>query len=110
MMQTHGTTKVAFQYLSKNNEAIYCYDKVLALNPSQVSARYTKGSALYRLGRFSQALFCHEKALEIDPYKALVWYGKGAALEALKEHERGKKCFSTAKELRENNLISVENA
>ncbi|MGB7665210.1 MAG: tetratricopeptide repeat protein [Nitrososphaeraceae archaeon] len=82
----------------------------LALNPSQVSARYTKGSALYRLGRFSQALFCHEKALEIDPYNALVWYGKGAALEALKEHERAKKYFSTAKELRENNLISVENA
>jgi hypothetical protein len=48
--------------LGQVDEAIACFDRVLALEPLGAANWYNKGSALYELGRYKEAWGCFEEA------------------------------------------------
>src|SRR5829696_8198169 len=63
-------------------EAITWFDKVLAIDPSNVNALNNKGVALYSLGQFQEAITSYDKVLAIDPNDVLTLTNKGVALDS----------------------------
>ena len=47
-------------------EAIYAYDRAIALNASCVEAWYKKGFDLERMGRYEEAIKCYDKVIELN--------------------------------------------
>ena len=68
-------THVIMEY----EKEIECYDKVLKIDPNDVSAITNKGLALDNLGRYEEAIFYYNKALEIMPnLHGAVYYKRNA--------------------------------
>ncbi|MBP7738097.1 MAG: tetratricopeptide repeat protein [Spirochaetes bacterium] len=57
---------------NKYEEAVQCFDKVIALKPGDASAWNSKGYALNKLHNTS-ALACYQKAVALDPGYAEAW-------------------------------------
>ena len=53
--------------MTKYDEAIALFDRILAIDPDNLDALVAKGNALYALGKNEQAVSYYDKALEIDP-------------------------------------------
>jgi tetratricopeptide (TPR) repeat protein len=53
--------------MGETEEAVSCYDRVLAINPNSPSALYNKRFALYTLKKLDEAAVCKTKIDEIDP-------------------------------------------
>ena len=53
--------------MGETEEAVSCYDNVLAINPNSPSALYNKRFALYTLKKLDEAAVCKSKIDEIDP-------------------------------------------
>ncbi|WP_394325520.1 tetratricopeptide repeat protein [Methanosarcina barkeri] len=53
--------------MGEAEEAVSCYDYVLAINPNSPSALYNKRFALYTLKKLDEAAACKAKLDEIDP-------------------------------------------
>ena len=60
--------------------ALACFDKALELKPDDQEALYSRGIALYDLGRFEEAVACFDKALELKPDDYKAWHNRMLAL------------------------------
>lgn len=58
-------------------QAVSNYDKVLQIDPDNVSAWNNRGYALLKLGRHADALDSLDKALQIDPDATYAWFNRG---------------------------------
>jgi len=86
----------ALQTLGRDEEAIACYDKALAIDPRCAPVLGNKGAALQTLGRHEEAIDCFDKALAIDPRSGNSWTNKGNVLHTLGRHEEAITCFDKA--------------
>ena len=85
--------------LGRDEEAICCYDKALAINPRYAVAWSNKGASLHDLGRTEEAIVCYDKALEIDPRHTNAWNGKGGCLKSLNRPEEAISCYDKVLEM-----------
>jgi hypothetical protein len=69
--------------LGHYDEAIQWYDKVLNIDPTNISALNNKGVALYNLGHYDEAIQWYDKVLAIDPNDSDAKYNKSIALLSL---------------------------
>ncbi len=81
--------------VKRYEEALACYEKALALDPTFAHALSGKAEALNELNRSEEALVVAERAIQLDPKDARSHNGKGDALvklghrkEALTAYER----------------------
>jgi tetratricopeptide (TPR) repeat protein len=51
----------------KYEDALDCFEKILASNPNNADIWNKKGVALRSLGRYDEAIECFNKSLEIAP-------------------------------------------
>ena len=58
---------ISFLEEGKYEEALDCFDKILASNPNNPDIWNKKGVALRSLGRYDEAIKAFNKALEITP-------------------------------------------
>ena len=65
------------------DEAIACYDKVLAVEPDNSDAWNNKGVCLRKQGKLGQALACYDRATEADRRNASAWSNRGNCLYTL---------------------------
>jgi len=83
-------------------EAIYAYDRAIALNASCVEAWYKKGFDLERMGRYEEAIKCYDKVIELNKSFADAYINvlslKGDALQALNRTEEASLCYDQAVE------------
>jgi len=93
--------------LGKDREAIQHFDKVLEIDPRDVSAWIRKGAALAGLGRPEEALKHVERAIQLDPRNAYAWGLKGDFLGRLGRYEEALKCFDRAIDLDPKNAFSL---
>ncbi|MBN2147211.1 MAG: tetratricopeptide repeat protein [Anaerolineales bacterium] len=91
------------------DEAIYCLEKSLELNPSLTAAWVNKGNSLDALGRFEEALVCYDKALELDPGLLIAWFNKGNCLTKFRPNEEALMCFDKVLELDPQNVMAFNN-
>lgn len=73
----------AFLIESKYSEALYGYQKALALNPKFVEAWYHKGRALTELGRHQRSLSAFKRTRALDPEHEWAVRGQIEALHAV---------------------------
>ncbi|HTO92733.1 MAG TPA: tetratricopeptide repeat protein, partial [Bacteroidota bacterium] len=65
------------------DEAIACYDKVLAIEPTNSDAWNNKGVCLRKQGKLDKALTCYDRATEADRRNASAWSNRGNCLYTL---------------------------
>ncbi|MBN1363426.1 MAG: tetratricopeptide repeat protein [Syntrophaceae bacterium] len=63
----HNQLGLAFFEKNKNREAIYHYDRAIALQPLQDSAYNNRGAVYLKYGRYQQALNDFNRAISINP-------------------------------------------
>jgi tetratricopeptide (TPR) repeat protein len=98
---------VSLANLSKFQEAIACYDKILEFYPRYAKALYNKGSVLQGLGKYQEAIVCYDKALEVNPKYDAAWNNKGGVLQCLGKYQEAIDCFDKILELNPNALPLV---
>ena len=57
---------LCLEKLGRDEEALQCYDEVLAYNPGNSEAWYSKGYLLNKTGKYDEAIVCYDKALNPD--------------------------------------------
>ncbi len=89
--------------LGKYDDAIYCYNKALELDPLYTDAWYNKGLALKNMEKYDDAIYCYNKALELDPLYTDAWSSKGDTYYNWKRYEEAIKAYDKALDLDPNN-------
>jgi tetratricopeptide (TPR) repeat protein len=87
-------------------EAIYCFEKVLALNPKDAVAWYNKGLSLHGLRRFEEAIISFNKTIEINPRDDNTWFAKGLSHDGLNQLDEALYCFEMTLEINPNYVIA----
>ncbi len=82
--------------LGRADEAIACFDRVLAIEPQAADNWYNKGGALYELGRYKEAGASFQKALGLDANFAQAWSGMGDCYSRFKTHMEAIRCYDKA--------------
>ena len=83
--------------LEKYQDAIFCFDTSIKINPNDANAWHNKGTTLGNMGKIDEAIFCLEKAINLYPEFASAWRAKGTYLLAAgKEHQLIEQCFNEA--------------
>ncbi len=77
----------------KQEEAIACFDKCLALSPNDCAALGNKAIALLKLGKMKEALDCLDKSLQIKSKDPMAWHNKGLVLLNLKKTKEAVRAF-----------------
>ena len=72
--------------LQQPDEALACFDNVIALDADFDSAHFGRGNVLAGLGRHSEAMASFDKAIAIDPRHVDAMTSKGHILNELGEH------------------------
>ena len=52
-------------YLGRYEEAIFCYDKALQIDPTDADALFDKGMTLQKMGKHKEALKCIAEAVNL---------------------------------------------
>ncbi len=95
-LQISQTELILKEYFLKGNEHYYkkeysdalkWYDKVLKIEPDEISALNNKGLALKNQGKIEEAIEWHDKALKIDSNDVDTLNNKGSALDDLGKYQ-----------------------
>jgi tetratricopeptide (TPR) repeat protein len=78
------------------DEAIACYQKAIALDPTLATAHYNLGNALSRKGQVDEVIACHRKAIALDPRFAMAHTNLGVALHRQGKVDQAVACFRKA--------------
>jgi len=95
--------------LGRHEEAIYCYDEALALDPRNAAVWSNKGASLGILGRYEESIHCYDEALALDLRHVYAWANKGISLGSLGRYEDAILCFDKALELDPSNAAVWSN-
>lgn len=82
--------------LGRQEEALSCYQKAIALEPGYAEAYSNQGNTLQALGRFQEALTAYEKAVELDPNYSQAFYGVARLFCVRKQFENALGCCDQA--------------
>ncbi|VXD22491.1 Protein prenyltransferase, alpha subunit [Planktothrix serta PCC 8927] len=90
------------QQVEKGNfeDALFCFEKVIQLEPDNHVAWSNRGAALSLFGRLEEAIDSYDKALEFKPDDHYVWYNRGIALDNLGRLEEAINSFDKALEFK----------
>lgn len=70
-------------HFPRYEEAMFCVDESLKLEPNNFLAEFTKGSIQYNLGKYEEAEKCFDKTIKLNPKDAKAWTHKGRTLRKL---------------------------
>jgi tetratricopeptide (TPR) repeat protein len=102
--------KASALYLTgAESKALEIYDTLIALDPRNFVAWYSKGAVLDELGRFEEALEAYEKAIEINPDSANAWANKGFTLSHFNSPEDELTAYNRSLDIQPNNTAVLFN-
>src|SRR5205823_5864532 len=87
---------VGLAMLGRNDEALACFDRGVALAPALARAHDYRGVCLTRMNRAAEALPSFERALEIAPGDGSVLKHKGGAMSVLGRWDEAAALFRAA--------------
>jgi tetratricopeptide (TPR) repeat protein len=87
---------LALTRLRRYEEAINCFDRVLAIEKNHTTAWYAKGLLAFELANYEYAINCFDRVLAIEKNHTTAWYAKGLALTRLRRYEEAINCFDRA--------------
>lgn len=71
--------------LGKEEKLLEPYDKLLAVNPNDITALNNKGVKLFEFFRYNEAVQCFDKILELEPEDTMALQNKNA-IEKMRDH------------------------
>ena len=83
-------------HLNKIQEAIACFDEVLALEASNAEALVKKGTALERQEKLKEALDCYDSAIKSDDSLTMAYLQKGSVFNRLELYSMAQECYEQA--------------
>lgn len=82
--------------LDKIEDAIACFDEILALDPKHGETLIKKGEALERLRRTDEAILCYDAAIAADSSMTIAYLHKGGLFNRMERYEEALKCYELA--------------
>ncbi|HWF19574.1 MAG TPA: tetratricopeptide repeat protein [Verrucomicrobiae bacterium] len=82
--------------LDKPQEALDCFDEVLALDPEHADALVKKGAALERLQRLDEAIECYDLAIARDNSLTMAYLYKGGVFNRMERYSEALACYELA--------------
>jgi len=82
--------------LDKADEAIACFDEVLAADPDNAEALVKKGTALERLRKPQEAIECYDRAIAADSSMTIAYLYKGGLYNRLERFNEALECYEKA--------------
>jgi tetratricopeptide (TPR) repeat protein len=82
--------------LDQAEEALACFDQVLALNHSHSEALVKKGAALERLRKLDEAIACYDKAIAADSSLTVAYLYKGGLFNRMERFGEALECYEQA--------------
>jgi len=92
--------------LAKWEEAIACFDQVLAREPNNTDALVKKGTALERLRRPQEALSCYDQAIAADGSMTIAYLYKGGLFNRMERFTEALECYERALHTQEKRRAS----
>jgi len=82
--------------LDQAEEALACFDQVLALEPNHSEALVKKGAALERLQKLDEAIACYDRAIETDKSLTVAYLYKGGLFNRMERFSEALECYEQA--------------
>jgi len=82
--------------LEKADEALACFDQVLALDANHSEAFVRKGAALERLRKLDEAIACYDKAIAADSSLTVAYLYKGGLFNRMERFGEALECYEQA--------------
>ncbi len=84
---------------NKDSEAIAMYEKVLALNPTDVGSSFNYAFLVQKTGAHDKAIRAFKQTLDLNPKLDRAWFGQGLSHVANDDHEAAIECFKKTNKL-----------
>lgn len=81
--------------LQRLDEAVACFDKLIAMKPDHAEAHFRRGNALSGLRHLAEAVASFDKAIAADPAHVNAWFNKGHVLHELGRLADAIACYDT---------------
>jgi tetratricopeptide (TPR) repeat protein len=88
--------------LDQADEALACFDQVLALDANHPEALVKKGAALERLQRLDEAIACYDRAIAADNSLTVAYLYKGGLFNRMERFGEAIACYEQALRTQEN--------
>ncbi len=82
--------------IDKAEEALECFDQVLAMNENHAEALVKKGTALERLRKNNEAIACYDRAIAADSSMTIAYLYKGGLFNRLERFTEAIECYEKA--------------
>ncbi len=82
--------------LGQVEQAMACFDEVIAAEPNHAEALMKKGLALERLQKLQEALECYDRAIAADDSLTLAYVYKGGVYNQLEKYDEALECYEKA--------------
>jgi tetratricopeptide (TPR) repeat protein len=77
-------------------EAIACFDEILAVEPNHAEALVKKGTALEKMRQPQEALECYDRAIAADSSLTIAYLHKGGLCSRLEKYGEAMECYERA--------------
>jgi tetratricopeptide (TPR) repeat protein len=82
--------------VDKPEEALACFDEVLALEAHNPEALVKKGAALERLRKLNEAIECYDHAIQADNTMTIAYLYKGGLFNRMERFNEALECYEQA--------------
>ena len=103
-IEPHGTDRIAVLLgkgqsllnVEKAEEALSCFEQVLALDSRHPEALVKKGAALERMRKLNEAIECYDRAIEADSTMTIAYLYKGGLCNRMERFNEALQCYEQA--------------
>ncbi len=82
--------------LDQVEDALNCFDEVLAAHPGHADALLGRGTALERLQRLTEAIECYDRAIASDASMTMAYLHKGGVFNRMERYSEALECYEQA--------------
>jgi len=82
--------------LQQADNALACFDDVIAVDSTNAEAFVKKGIALERLGRLDEAIDSYDRAIALDDSMTMAYLSKGGVFNRLERYGEALQCYEQA--------------
>jgi tetratricopeptide (TPR) repeat protein len=80
----------------RSEEAVACFDEILAIDANHAEALVKKGAALEKLRRPQEAIECYDRAIAADNTMTIAYLHKGGLCNRLERYSEAMECYERA--------------
>ena len=82
--------------LDQTDEALNCFDEILATHPGHAEALLGRGTALERHQRLTEAIECYDRAIASDASMTMAYLHKGGVFNRMERYSEALECYEQA--------------